>query len=414
MKLLPAIRLQYPCSFAPAGLIADASGGGSASRNSGVLDVTLTRASLQSCPGHLLLATTPPKKCTTVVRAAGWILLLGLLLVATRATVWSHDSPRTIDEASRKVVKIFGAGGFRGLHAYCSGFLVSSKGHIVTVWSHVLDEQTVTVVLHDGRKFPGKLVGAEPQLDLAVIKIEAEELPHFELDSAVTASPGTRVFAFSNMFKIATGDEPVTVIQGVIAARTKLSARRGAFEVPYTGPVYIVDAITNNPGSGGGVLTTRDGTLLGMVGKELRNSQSNVWINYSIPISELKTAVQEIISGKFTPKKSAEDDVADPPRRYHPLDFGLVLVPDVLFRTPAFVDGIAGGSLASQAGIKPNDLIVFANDELVISIRSLRDVLGKLEAGDQLKLVLRRNNNLISVELKVPKKEQAEPVKRNP
>ena len=342
-------------------------------------------------------------------------LLIALLLAAALPhAAYAEDSAPGIATPSSKVVKIFGAGGFRGLHAYCSGFLVSSHGHIVTVWSHVLDEQTVTVVLADGRKFSGKLVGAEPQLDLAVLKIEAEDLPHFDLDSAVVVSPGTRVLAFSNMFKIATGDEPVTVMQGVIAARTKLSARRGAFEAPYTGPVYIVDAITNNPGSGGGVLTTRDGTLVGMVGKELRNSQSNVWINYSIPISELKTAVKEIISGKFTPKNPEDEGPADAPRRYNPLDFGLVLVPDVLFRTPAFVDVVSPGTLAAQAGIKPNDLIVFANDELVISIRSLTDALGKLEAGDDLKLVLRRNNSIISVDLKVPKKVQPEPVKRKP
>lgn len=348
-----------------------------------------------------------------LVRLASVALTIGLAL-SVGSIARAQDQGRVIDATSRKVVKIFGAGGFRGLHAYCSGFLVSSTGHIVTVWSHVLDEQTVTVVLHDGRKFDGKLVGAEPQLDLAVIKIEADDLPHFDLEQTASASPGTRVLAFSNMFKIATGDEPVTVMHGVISARTRLSARRGVFDAPYTGPVYIVDAITNNPGAGGGVLTTRDGALLGMVGKELRNSQSNIWINYSVPIGELKTAIGEIISGKFAPKKNPEDDPLDAPKRYNPLDFGLVLVPDVLFRTPAYVDGVAADSLAAQAGIKPNDLVVFANDELVVSIRTLKETLGKLESGDTLRLIVRRDNTLVNVELKVPKKEQPEPVKRTP
>ena len=339
--------------------------------------------------------------------------LLGSNL-ATTPPAQAQETATSIDAASRKVVKIFGAGGFRGLHAYCTGFLVSPTGHIVTVWSHVLDEQTVTVVLHDGREFEGKLLGAEPQLDLAVIKIEADDLPHFDLEQSVSASPGTRVLAFSNMFKIATGDEPVTVMHGVISARTRLSARRGVFDAPYTGPVYIVDAITNNPGAGGGALTTRDGALLGMVGKELRNSQSNIWINYSIPIGELKTAIGEIISGKFSPKKNPEEDPADAPRRYNPLDFGLVLVPDVLFRTPAYVDGVAPNSLAAQGGIKPNDLLVFANDELVVSIRTLKETLGKLEAGDTLRVIVRRDNSLVTVELKVPRKEQPAPVKKTP
>lgn len=312
-----------------------------------------------------------------------------------------------VEQVSRRVVKIFGAGGIRGLHEYSSGFLVTGKGHIVTVWSHVLDDQTVTVILHDGRKFEGKIVGAEPALDLAVLKIDGEDLPHFELDEAVAAGVGTRVLAFSNMFKVATGDEPVSLLHGVIAAKTKLTARRGAFETPYNGAVYVVDAITNNPGSGGGVLTTREGVLLGMIGKELRNTQTNTWINYAIPISELKTVIGEIISGKFVSRAEKADDAANP-RRYVALDFGLVMVPDVLFRTPAYVDSILPDSAAAKADIRPNDLVLFVNDELVQSCRLFKDELGRLEAGDTLKLVLRRGNALVPVEMAVPKKVQPE------
>src|SRR4029079_4059987 len=144
--------------------------------------------------------------------------------------------------------------------------------------------------LHDGRKFEGKIVGFEPQLDLAVLKIDSDDLPCFDLEEVTAAPVGTRVLAYSNMFKVATGDEQVSVLHGVIAARTKLSARRGNYETPYNGPVYVVDAITNNPGSGGGVLTTTDGVLLGMIGKELRNTQTNTWIKYATTITRPKTS----------------------------------------------------------------------------------------------------------------------------
>src|SRR5436190_767892 len=154
-----------------------------------------------------------------------------VLLVLTMA-IWpasvaplgaAEPAEKAIDHVSRRVVKIFGAGGIRGLYAYSTGFLVSPKGHLVTVWSHVLDDQSVTVVLHDGRKFEGKILGAEPQLDLAVLKIDADDLPYFDLEEATAAAVGTRVLAYSNMFKVATGDEQVSVLHGVIAARTKLS-----------------------------------------------------------------------------------------------------------------------------------------------------------------------------------------------
>jgi serine protease Do len=330
--------------------------------------------------------------------------MAGLMTAGAFPMIAAETGEPVISRVSRRVVKIFGAGGIRGLHAYSTGFLVSHKGHLVTVWSHVLDDQSVTVVLHDGRRLEGKILGAEPQLDLAVLKIEGDDFPCFDLDDAASASVGARVLAFSNMFKVAAGDEPVSVLHGVIAARTKLTARRGSFETPYAGPVYIVDAITNNPGSGGGVLTTRDGTLVGMIGKELRNSQTNTWVNYAIPIGELKPVIAEIISGKFVAKTDHPDEAANP-RRYTSVDFGIVLVPDVLYRTPAFVDTVIAGSSAEKAGVRPNDLVLFVNDELVQSCRMLREDLGRLEAGDTLKLVLRRGNALVPVEFPVEKKD---------
>ena len=83
------------------------------------------------------------------------------------------------------------------------------------------------------------------------------------------------------------------------------------------------------------------------------------------------------------------------------------MVPDVLFRTPAFVDRVLPGSPAARLDIRPNDLVLFVNDELVQSCRVFKDELGRLEAGDILKLVIRRGNTLIPVELPVEKKADA-------
>src|SRR5580693_9409630 len=145
-----------------------------------------------------------------------FLLFIAVWPVSVAPLSAAEPAEKAIDHVSRRVVKIFGAGGIRGLYAYSTGFLVSPGGHLVTVWSHVLDDQSVTVVLHDGRKFEGKILGAEPQLDLAVLKIEGDDFPCFDLADAVTTAVGTRVLAFSNMFKVATGDEQVSVLHGVI------------------------------------------------------------------------------------------------------------------------------------------------------------------------------------------------------
>jgi S1-C subfamily serine protease len=326
-----------------------------------------------------------------------------LLVFALAPACFAQSGAETIRQTMPKMVKIFGAGKIRNLAGYGTGFLISKEGHIVTIWNHVLDADEVTVVLSDGRRYQAKLVNAEPQLDLAVIKIDATglNLPHFDLKKAGKAGAGTRVLAFSNMFKVATGDEPVSVLNGVIAAKTKLTARRGVFEIPYDGQVYVVDAITNNPGSGGGVLMSRDGKLLAMIGREVRNTKTNTWMNYAIPITELRDTIGDILANKFV-RRTAKSN--ENPNRYSSLDFGIVMIPDVVFRTPAYIDSVLPGSAAAKAGLRPDDLVLFVNDELIQSNKTLAGELGRLEGGDMMKLIVRRGSKLITVSLNVPKK----------
>ncbi|MBW3539725.1 MAG: S1C family serine protease [Planctomycetes bacterium] len=328
-----------------------------------------------------------------------------VFLLTLSASAIAQSAAETIQSTLPKVVKIFGSGGIRGLASYSTGFLVSADGHIATIWSHVLDQDDVAVVLNDGRRYEAKVLAAEPQLDLAILKIKEEglNLPHFNMaEDAGTAAVGDRVLAFSNMFKVATGDEPVSVLHGVVSAKWDLTARRGRFEVPYQGEVYVVDAITNNSGSGGGVLMSRDGKLLGMIGKELRNAESNTWINYAVPVQELAEPIAQIVeTGVYVQREKPDEEN---PGRYRPLDFGLVMVPDVVFRTPAYVDAVLPNSPAAKAGLAPDDLVLFVNEELMQSVRDLRNTLGYLEAGDTLRLIVQREGRLVTVELPVERK----------
>ena len=192
---------------------------------------------------------------------------------------------QVIDQVQPKIVKIFGAGGLRGLEAYQSGFLISGEGHILTVWSYVLDSDVVTIYLNDGRKFQAEVVGMDPRTEIAVLKIDGEGLPHFNLDEAVPLEAGSRVLAFSNLYGVAFGNEAASVLKGSVAAKTELAARRGAYETNYRGAAYVLDAMTNNPGAAGGALTDRRGRLAGLLGKELRSSLTNIWLDYAIPIA---------------------------------------------------------------------------------------------------------------------------------
>jgi serine protease Do len=297
-----------------------------------------------------------------------------------------------------KIVKIFGAGGLRGLEAYQSGFLISGEGHILTAWSYVLDSDLITVYLHDGQKLTAEVVGMDPRSEIAVLKISGQGLPHFALDDAVVLRPGAKVLAFSNMFGVALGNEPVSVLHGVVAAKAELSARRGAFESNYRGQAYVLDAMTNNPGAAGGALTDARGRLAGILGKELRSSASNLWLNYALPIGEIKTTVEEILAGKFRP--ATHEANQKKPKQHHTLaTLGLNLVPDFLPRTPPFVESVDARSTAGKAGLRPDDLVLFVNSRVVASCKLLVDELTFIDRLDPVQLTIQRGQELIEIEL---------------
>lgn len=335
-------------------------------------------------------------------RAAAWCALLvvlsGLPIVRGAAP---GSLAEVVDAVGPQVVKIYGSGGLRGLVAYQSGFLISADGYVLTTWSHVLDaEEHIVVVLDDGSRYRATLINHDPRLEIALLKIAATGLPFFQLDAAVDLQVGDRVLAVSNLFGIAAGDERASVMHGTVSAVSDLAARRGAYPSIYRGPVYVLDAMANNPGAAGGVLTDRQGRLAGLLGKELRSALDNTWLNYAIPISQLAGSIQDMLSGRNPPRR--DDDTARRPAHGHtPTDLGIVLVPDILFlsKTPPFVDQVLPGSPAAVGGLRADDLIVFVNGSMVSSCRELQDELASIDAVDGVRLTVQRGQELVELNL---------------
>lgn len=323
---------------------------------------------------------------------------------------------KTIDEVNGKMVKLFGAGGFRGVASYGTGVIVSPQGHILTCASAMLDTFNLRAHMPDGRRFESlKIIVIEPELDLALIKIDHkfdEPLPYYNIAEAAKApmaQTGDWVLGFSNTFQIATRDEPLSVQKGVIQAYSKLQGRRGVFEAPYRGEVYVIDAITNNPGAAGGVITDRKGRLLGIIGKELRNTLSDTWINYAVPVQatvEVQVKDQKVslsvadfvakaIKGEYTPV--AREKPVGGPQGYH----GIVLVPDVIDRTPPFVEEVRTGSPAAKAGLRPDDLVVYIDGEQIISVKHFKEIMNAIRPGSEVTLEIRRGEKLQTVKVKL-------------
>lgn len=346
--------------------------------------------------------------------------LLPLLLLAAPAAA-AEPFVKVSSAVNEKVVKIFGAGGFRGATNYSTGTLVSPDGHFITVASQTLDTSELIVHLADGRRMKAEVMATEPELDIALCRIKVDgkgpfeptglDLPYFDVAEAAKrkpAEPGDWVLAHSNLFEIAMRDEPVSVMQGTITSVSKLHGRRGIFDFPYTGDVYVVDAITNGPGAGGGPLTTRTGELLGLIGREIKNSLTETWLNYAIPVFAqvdiedddkkvvtvtIPDFVAKAMKGEYKRVLKLKSD--DGPGGYT----GIKFVPNVLDRTPPYVDEVRPGSPAEKAGIKVNDLVSFIDGEPIYSIKNYQEFMSRTRPGSVVRMEVRRGDILESVDV---------------
>lgn len=343
---------------------------------------------------------------------------VGSLVLCAALPAGAQESFRGVtDQVNKRVVKLFGAGGFKGLASYGTGILVSPRGDILTLNNHLLDTQDLRLHLYDGRKFHAKVIAKEPALDVALVRIidyKTDDLPYFDFAKECqkpVAEPGDWVLAFSNQFRIANREEPMSVQRGVVSAYCKLHGRRGTFDAPFAGEVYFVDAITNNPGAAGGVLTTRKGELLGILGRELRNRLSDTWINYAVPLQakadirregkaatvDMATFVAEAMKGTYRQSDKK------PKIKGAGVSTGIVFVPNVVERTPPYVEEIVPGSPAAAAGLRPDDLLVYLDGELVSTITVFHELLAKYRPGDEIRLEVQRDNQLVGIKLKLGK-----------
>ena len=330
------------------------------------------------------------------------LLLCSLLLLPAQSSAQPFERNALLGsvnsvavETELKTVKLYGAGGIAGLDAYQSGFFVSEEGHILTVWSTVLDVDTIIAVCSDGTRYEASVLGIDPNLEIAILETNQRPTAFFRLDNKAVANVGDRVLAFSNLFKIATGNEMCSLQHGVIMAKTNLKARRGSVESFYQGDVYVIDAMTNNPGAAGGVLTNLRGELLGMLGKELRDKGTNTWLNYAIPIAALDKSIVKIMAGKSIVRQKDSRLAADRPIKL--ADLGVVLIPNVLSKTPAYVDLVQPNSVAARAGLKTNDLILFVNSTRVGSQATLLEELQYIDRTEDLALLIQRGSKLQEV-----------------
>jgi serine protease Do len=216
---------------------------------------------------------------------------------------------------------------------------------------------------------------------------------------------GSPVFAISNPFNIAQGNERATVQRGAIAALTQLSARRGVFATPYTGDIIVVDITTNNPGAcGGALICAETGTLLGMLGKELRNNENHSWLNFALPTHVWSDWARSAIAYGGTITLFTEQTVRE--REMIPedtirifQDWGIIFITSVSRRTPPFIDAVRPDSEAERLGLLPDDLIVMVNGQLTPSLSAVEHRIHQIPGDESVTLTIERDATLRDVTL---------------
>mgnify|MGYP001027420115 FL=1 len=329
-----------------------------------------------------------------------WLAFALMGLLALRAADGGESLPQeplapAIAAASERVVKLYGAALGRE-KAYGSGVLVSADGQIVTALSLILEGRALRAVLPDGRAFPAQVERRDEQRQLALLKIDAVNLPYFDLGDSAEPAVGDWLIAASNAFKVADGPEPVSISIGVLSGRTNLAARLRAQDFPYDGPVLLADMIISTPGSAGGAVVDRQGRLVGLIGRSVISKRTNTWLNYALPSQEVAAFLR---GQKYQPRAAQAGTGAHSAQT--PLALGIRLF-DIGGRTrPAYVERVRPNSPAAWAGILPDDLVLSVNGETVGTCDELRQAFASAPAGVPLTLVVKRGETLHVCELVV-------------
>ncbi|MCA9260644.1 MAG: serine protease [Planctomycetales bacterium] len=191
----------------------------------------------------------------------------------------------------------------------------------------------------------------------------------------------------------------MSALHGVISVVAPLDAGKGAFRVNYRGDVYIVDAHANNPGAAGGALVGWDGRLLGILGKELESRQTGAWLNFALPIDVCVPSIEAIRAGEQLPDRSDETPPPLEPMSF--ADLGVLLVPNVLARTPPFVDAVRLKSPAAYAGLRSDDLVAFVAGQPVASCDEAIASLARIERTAAVTLGVLRDGAIVDVALQI-------------
>ncbi len=275
-----------------------------------------------------------------------------------------------------------------------SGVLVKRAGESVYVLTnnHVVGEaEEITVKLADGRSFTAKLVGADPNKDLALVMFTTEQsVPLAELGDSDTLQVGDWVLAVGSPLGFHS-----TVTEGIVSAIGRESLPGSAI-ASFTD--YIQTDAAINQGNSGGALVDIQGRVVGINSWIASPSGGNVGLGFAIPINNAKSAIEDLITKGRASYGWLGINMGTLPLQ----DAGSKNGNDL---TGAFVYGVYGGSPAQKAGILPGDMITAVNGEQITDSTQLLLVVGNLEPGVTADFTILRNQQQLVLTVNIAERQ---------
>ena len=267
-----------------------------------------------------------------------------------------------------------------------SGVIVSPDGYILTN-QHVIDgADQIEIALSDGRTTNAKVIGIDPETDLAVLKINLPNLPTITLGRMDQTRVGDVVLAIGNPFGVGQ-----TVTMGIISALGRNHLGINTFEN------FIQTDAPINPGNSGGALVDVNGNLLGINTAIYSRSGGSLGIGFAIPVSTARSVLESIItSGSVTrgwigvEPQDVTPEIAD--------SFGLKE------KSGAIVAGVLQGGPADKAGIKPGDVLTSVNGEAITDTTRLLNVIAQIKPGTDAHVHLVRKNKDMDIDVLIGKR----------
>lgn len=274
-----------------------------------------------------------------------------------------------------------------------SGVIVSSGGYILTN-NHVVETaDEIEVSLADGRKLLATVVGADPETDLAVLRVEAKELPAITFGASEAVRVGDIVLAIGNPFGF-----NQTVTSGIVSALGRSGLGINVFEN------FIQTDAPINPGNSGGALVDASGNLIGINTAIFSRSGGSQGIGFATPVSTARSVLEQIIkSGAVTRGWIGVELQPITPALAESFQLGST--------AGAIIGGVLTGGPADKAGVKPGDVLLSIDGRAVADPQDVLNTITALAPGRDAKLKMKRKGQDLELAVAVGRrpKQQARP-----